>query len=270
MTASLLTAPPDALDKAAAAASVLPVAEAAAAAATTTPGEKPAFLPDKFWDPETASVRLEQLARSYQALERRMGGMIAVPGDDAPDADRATFQQTLNRLRGVPDSPDSYQIAERHPLLAADPELNALLHAAGFSPQQAQLVYDLAADRVLPVIEDLAAEFEADRQLIRLIDHFGGEDRWAEVSRQILAWGKAALPPDVLQAMATTSEGVLALHRMMTTGEPGLRGGAPATEAPADEGRLKEMMRDPRYWRDKDPSLTRKVTEGFRRLYPES
>ena len=30
---------------------------------------------------------------------------------------------------------------------------------------------------------------------------------------------------------------------------------------------LKNMMRDPRYWRDQDPELVEKVREGFRRLY---
>lgn len=268
-TDSLLTAAPGDVDKAAAAAAVLPVAEAAAAADQAMPGEKPPFLPDKFWDPETRSVRLEALAKSYQALEKRMGGMVAVPGDDAADEDRAAFQQTVNRLRGVPDSPDAYEVAERHPLLKPDPELNALLHGAGFSPDQVQLVYDLAADRVLPVIEDLASEFEADRQLVRLIDHFGGEERWAEVSRQILAWGRTNMPPDVLEAMATTYEGVLALHRMMGSGEPGLRTDGRGGEGPLDEARLKEMMRDPRYWRDRDPALVRKIGAGFKALYPE-
>jgi hypothetical protein len=28
------------------------------------------------------------------------------------------------------------------------------------------------------------------------------------------------------------------------------------------------MMRDPRYWRERDPALVAQVTEGFKRLYP--
>jgi hypothetical protein len=27
------------------------------------------------------------------------------------------------------------------------------------------------------------------------------------------------------------------------------------------------MMRDPKYWRDKDPSYVAKVTEGFKKMY---
>lgn len=34
------------------------------------------------------------------------------------------------------------------------------------------------------------------------------------------------------------------------------------------ERQLSEMMRDPRYWRDRDPEMIREVTEGFEELYP--
>ena len=258
MTPSLLTAPSHEVDKAASAATVLPVVEAAATAKAADEAagrrpQRPPFIPEEFWEDETGEVRLEALAQAYQAL-----------------ADRLSQSQ-------APASPDDYAITAGHPLLASDPDLNATLHEAGFSPQQAQLVYDLAAERVLPVIETLASEFEADRQLVRLVDHFGGEERWQEVSRQLLSWGKANLPPEVLHALSTTYEGVLALHRMMDGGEtagleadapPDFRSPTPAAMGGMDEDGLKSLMRDPRYWRDRDPVVMRRVTDGFRRLYP--
>lgn len=45
-----------------------------------------------------------------------------------------------------------------------------------------------------------------------------------------------------------------------------LSGGQPAAQT--DERKLREMMRDPRYWRDKDPDYMDQVAGGFRRLYP--
>lgn len=39
-------------------------------------------------------------------------------------------------------------------------------------------------------------------------------------------------------------------------------------QAEPDEAALSQMMRDPRYWRDRDPELVARVTEGFQRLYP--
>lgn len=49
---------------------------------------------------------------------------------------------------------------------------------------------------------------------------------------------------------------------------PLLRDDAPEDREKA-EAELAQMMRDPRYWRDKDNAIIRKVTDGFRRLYPE-
>ena len=73
-----------------------------------------------------------------------------------------------------------------------------------------------------------------------------------------------------IRAVARTNptaaaEGVIALHRMMEGREPGLahRGEAPSA---ADETELRSMMRDPRYWRTREPDFVRRVTDGFRRL----
>lgn len=38
-------------------------------------------------------------------------------------------------------------------------------------------------------------------------------------------------------------------------------------KARKDELELQSMMRDPKYWRDQDPSFVAKVTEGFQKLY---
>jgi hypothetical protein len=191
----------------------------------------------------------------------------AVPDAAAPGTlDRAT----LLSLLGVPDAPDGYCIDCGHGLFDADPVLNHKLHAAGFTPEQAQLVYDLAAERLVPMIQQIAFEFEAEREVARLINHFGGEDAWREISRQLLAWGKKNLPPAALDGLTTSYDGVVALHRMMTASEPAaLRAAASAGPALGNEADLHKMMRDPRYWRDRDPALLAKVTEGFRQLYPD-
>ena len=58
---------------------------------------------------------------------------------------------------------------------------------------------------------------------------------------------------------------MIALHRMMEKGEPALARRAEAPET-VDEAALRRMMRDPRYWRSREPDFVRRVTEGFRRL----
>ncbi|MFC7689997.1 hypothetical protein ACFQY5_10685 [Paeniroseomonas aquatica] len=51
----------------------------------------------------------------------------------------------------------------------------------------------------------------------------------------------------------------------MQTEEPGLARDA-ATPPQETEAELRAMMRDPRYWRTREPAFVRRVTDGFRRL----
>lgn len=222
---------------------------------------RPEDVPEKFWDAEAGAVRVDALLKSYRELERRLSQRIAPPSDDAPEDERIRFRRAI----GVPDGPDGYEIAPKHELCCADDDINRRLHEAGFSKAQAQLVYDLAAERLLPLIAEAAGQFESERQIETLRDHFGGEERFRRIAAQITAWGRSNLPAPVMEALSTTAEGVIALHRMMEGKEPGLarRGEEPAA---ADEGELRAMMRDPRYWRTREPEFVRRVTDGFRRM----
>lgn len=226
------------------------------AAPTPADAARPAYVPDKFWDGAKGEIRVEALAKSYAELERRLSRSAAEPA--APPDPAAA----------VPATPDGYAIDTAHGLFSADAEINTRLHAAGFTPAQAQLVYDLAAERLVPMVQRLAGEFEQSRQLDRLVAHFGGDEKWGETARQLDAWGRAHLPPEVFGALASTYEGVVALHRMMGSGEPGLGARAGAGAGLSEEA-LRAMIRDPRYWRERDPALVARVADGYRRLYPE-
>lgn len=222
---------------------------------------RPADVPEKFWDAEAGALRVDALLKSYRELERRLSQRAAPPADDAGPEDLLRFRQSM----GIPETPCAYSINEPHELCRADEGVNQRLHAAHFSNAQAQLVYDLAAERLVPLIAEAAAQFEADRQRERLSAHFGGGDRFRQVAAQLSAWGRAKLPEPVYEALASTAEGVLALEQMMRKEEPGLsRDSAPP--ARESEAELRAMMRDPRYWRQREPEFVRRVSEGFRRL----
>ncbi len=206
----------------------------------------PDGLGEKFWDRDKGEIRTEALIKSYRALERKLGGLDG---------------------RGVPETADGYEIETEGELLTADPEVNEILHEAGFTQTQAQTVYSLAAERLLPMVNEMAAEFEAQNQIGRLEDHFGGKDKWLETSRQLGRWGKANFPDEVFSALSTTYEGVLALHNMMAKGEPGLIDGGQGGGGLSESG-LREMMNDPRYWRGQDPAFAARVRNGFKALFP--
>jgi hypothetical protein len=230
-----------------------------------TPSEssnRPAGVPEKFWDAENGTVRTEALLKSYLELEKKLTGGLPDPATD--DGKRA-----LCKMLGCPDSPEDYQIDVSHGYFTVDPALNTKLHALGFTTPQVQEVYNLAAEKLVPMILDMAAEFQADRELERLSEQFGGPEKWTEMSRQLLAFGKKNLQPDVLRALASSFDGVMVLHNMMNDGTGSVFG---AGDAAPENGatNLHAMMRDPKYWRDRDPAFIAKVTEGFARMYGDS
>ena len=119
-----------------------------------------------------------------------------------------------------------------------------------------------------PIVDELGAGRSAMADEARLEQQFGGTQKWTETRRQLQVWGQCHLPPDAYASLSSSYDGVLALHRLMQSGEPSVLRGGTIGEA-ADEGALRRMIRDPRYWRDRDPAILRKVSDGFKRLYPQ-
>ncbi len=235
-----------------------------AAAVTGERPSRPAGVPEKFWNPESGTLRTEALLKSYLELERKLGSTVPLPVDAADQEGRLRMLRVL----GVPESPDQYRLEPRHELIEPDPEINAKLHEAGFTEQQAQLVYDLAADHLVPLIDDAFSELRATREAERLAARFGGEGAWRTTAQQIKTWGQANLAPDVFQTLAASYDGVLAVHQMMQGREPAVLNDANGPRSGVDEADLARMMRDPRYWRERDPAFVAQVTAGFERLYP--
>ena len=226
--------------------------------------ERPADVPDKFWDPAANTIRTEALLKSYRELERKLGKMVPLPSEEDPAS-----RQRLHRALGLPESPDDYEIRAPHELISSDPEINAKLHEAGLTADQAQLVYDLAAEHVLPIVEKVNDEASNAQQLARLSSHFGGEESWQAIAPQIKSWAKANLDEHVYETLGSSFDGVVAIHHMMQSKEPNMISEAAVQSSDADRDTLTQMMRDPKYWRDHDPAFVNKVTEGYRRLYSQ-
>jgi hypothetical protein len=223
-------------------------------------------IPEKFRGPD-GQLRADMLLKSYLALERKIGGMLPSPRD--PD-DQAAHERLFAAL-GRPQDPSGYAIEKKAEWLDRDPALDERLHAAGFSNRQAQLVYDLAAERIAPLLEATLAEIENERvaqaNRNRLTEHFGGPERFGAIAKQLKSFGERHLEPSTYEALSRSFDGVMALHAMMRAREPEIvASGDTATLAP-DPEKLTRMMRDPRYWRDRDKDFVAQVTDGYRRLY---
>lgn len=199
-------------------------------------------IPSKFKNTETGEVQIGAMAQSYKELEKK-----------------------LSQAPSVPKSPEDYCVDCNHGLFDIDEDMNKQLHEKGFTNDQVQFVYDLAAEKMVPMVMEMAGDFQAEREVEKLVEHFGGVEQWQEVAKQMLSFGQKNLPADVLDSLSSSYEGVLALHNMMKGEEPSISSKAQITDG--GESDLQTMMRDPRYWRDKDPSFVAKVTEGFQRMY---
>lgn len=223
---------------------------------------RPADVPEKFWDSDAGILRTETLLKSYLELERKLGGMVPMPNDDDPNS-----RHKLQRALGKPASADDYKIEAPHELITADPAINAKLHDAGLSSEQAQLVYDLAAEHLLPMIDKVNSDASQEIERSQLAAHFGGEQKWQAIAPQIKTWAEANLNADVYESLGSSSEGVVAIYHMMQAREPNVISEAAVPASSADERQLSQMMRDPRYWRDRDPTFVAEVTAGYKRLY---
>lgn len=168
----------------------------------------------------------------------------------------------------IPETPDGYEIAVDEVLGAVDPAVNARLHAAGFNGAQAQLVYDLAAEVIGPLIGEVEVAGKRATDRAALVAEFGGAEKWQRIAPRIEKWGRDNLPEAAFEVLCQTADGVRSIHRLMSGGaEPGLSGGR-ASDAQGDlRGEIRTKMNDPRYWRDRDPAIVAEVQAGFDRLH---
>ncbi len=169
---------------------------------------------------------------------------------------------------GIPETPDGYEIAVDDVLGAVDPAVNARLHEAGFTGAQAQLVYDLAAEVIGPLIGEVEVAGKRATDRAALVAEFGGAENWKRIAPRIEKWGRENLPDAAFEVLCQTADGVRSIHRLMTGGaEPGLSGGRPSDAMGDLRHDIRAKMNDPRYWRDRDPAIVAEVQAGFDRLH---
>lgn len=224
--------------------------------------ERPAEIPEKFWDSDAGALRTETLLKSYLALEKKLGSMVPMPNGDDPES-----REKLQRVLGKPESADGYQINSPHELITPDSAVNAKLHEAGLSSEQAQLVYDLAAEHLVPMIDEANREASQQAERSQLATHFGGEQKWQAMAPQIKTWAEANLSDDIYESLGASADGVIAIYHMMQAREPNVISEAAVPASSVDKRQLSQMMRDPRYWRDRDPAFVAEVTAGYKQLF---
>jgi hypothetical protein len=225
---------------------------------------RPADVPEKFWDEGSGALRTDTLLKSYLELEKKLGSMIPIPNDEDP-----VSRDRLQRVLGKPATADDYEIDAPHEFITSDSTINSKLHEAGLSCEQAQLVYDLAAEHVVPLIEEMNRETRQEVERSQLAAHFGGQEKWQAIAPQIKTWAKANLNDDLYDSLGSSADGVVAIYHMMQAREPNVISEAAVPTTYVDRQQLSQMMRDPRYWRDRDPAFIAEVTAGYKKLFDQ-
>ena len=220
----------------------------------SVPTQESYNIPDKFKNPQTGELKTDELLKSYLALEKKLG-------------ERSVSGANIHN-GFMPSSPDEYQIEMKNELLTPDAEINQKLFDLGFTNEQVQAVYDLAAEKVIPMMQELCLNYKSDQELAALEKEFGGADQFNTMARQISAWGEKNLKPEIYDVLSSSKDGIMTMYKMMTDGtEPSVMKNAKNEMYGDTEESLKALMRDPNYWKKQDPALVKRVEEGFKRLY---
>ena len=214
-------------------------------------------VPEKFLD-ENGELNTSALVKSYCELEKKMGTMISVPNEDSDD----TTKQKFNHAIGVPDNASEYPTNS----LLDDESVREKFHEIGLTSNQVEKIYAIAEEFLQPTLQNLFQLQTQTNALNELKNFFGDEDKMNEALHEINAFGERFLPRDAFDELCSTPQGIQGIYRMMQSMEPEVLTNKNATENLTDET-LRNMMRDPKYWRDHDPEYVRKIENGFKKLY---
>ena len=214
-------------------------------------------IPEKFLN-EDGTLNSESLIKSYTELEKKIGAMISVPGENATDEVRKKF----NRAIGVPENASEYPTND----LYDDEKLREQFLQIGLTKTQVEKIYNIANEFLSPIISDLFTVQNESSAINELKNFFGGTEKMNDALRAINSFGEKFLPRDAFDALCATPQGIQSMYKMMQSMEPDVKTDKNETQNLTDSD-LRRMMRDPKYWRDNDIEYIRKIENGFKKLY---
>ena len=216
--------------------------------AAQTP-ERPEWLPEKYKTPE-------DLANAYKALESKLG----TKEEDIRNAILEEIQGQAFADR--PETANDYQLPESIDESAAvDDELlrwwSEHSFENGYSQEEFEQGIEMYAQAVMGSQPDLEAE------AAKLGDNANARIEAASNFANKF-FPENALP--AIERMCETAEGILALEVIQEALKDGSFSGNATPTAGVSPNEIREMMRDPRYWQEKDPYYVNEVTKLWQQL----
>ncbi|MBR4507364.1 MAG: hypothetical protein IKP24_02410 [Alphaproteobacteria bacterium] len=214
-------------------------------------------VPEKFQN-DDGTTNVDALLKSYNELEKKIGGMISVPHNDDDKVTREKF----NRAIGVPENADDYPKND----LFDDESIKQKFHDMGLTSHQVEQIYSVAEEFLSPVITELFSVKNETDEISKLEKFFGSRDKMNDALSAINTFGEKFLPHDAFESLCSSASGIQGVYAMMQSMEPHIETNIDVQENLTDAD-LRRMMRDPKYWRDADPEYVRKIENGFKKLY---
>lgn len=215
---------------------------------------KPENVPEKFWDEKNSAIRIEALLKSYLELEKKF-------------SNQKNNSSILKQSFDADANTENFKIELSSDLVAVNENMNHELIECGFSAIQIQKVYDIIESKILPEVIEFAGQIYYDNEIQKLNNHFGGEEKFAKIAKQIQMWAEKNINSETLNVLASNFQGVIALYEMMIKSEPMIMEDLDSDDEENSAEALRKMMKDPKYWREQNPEFINKVSEGFKKLY---
>lgn len=214
-------------------------------------------IPEKFRNND-GTLNTDALIKSYNELEKKMGSMISIPNENSDDASRQKF----NRAIGVPENSSEYPTHE----LYDDENLRQKFFDIGLTKTQVEKIYQIADEFLSPVISDLFNTRDENEAISELKNFFGGTEKMTDALQAVNSFGERFLPREAFDVLCSSAQGIQSVYKMMQSMEPDVKTDKNEV-ASLTEKDLRQMMQDPKYWRDKDSEYIRKIENGFKKLY---
>ena len=227
-----------------------------------TVSDKPEFVQDKFWDADRKEVNWENLASSYNALEKKLGSRTE---DLSKQVRQDLEQERLGKVPeeykvNVPELPENVDVS-----VSEDMEIvqwwKDTAKQNGLSQEQFDEGVKVFIDNAMATLPDVNAEME------KLGDNSKERVEAAEL------WSKKNLSPEAyntFSSVASTAEGIKAIEEIMKMTKDSPMPTTPTqVSVTPDLVDLKSMMNDPRYYdsNKRDDGYVKRVTELYEKAY---
>jgi hypothetical protein len=211
---------------------------------------RPEWLPEKYNSGE-------DLAKAYKELESKLG----TKEEDIRNRIMEEIQSEAFSDR--PETAGDYQLPESIDESAAvDNKLLSWWAEHSFENGYSQEEFEQGIAMYAEAVNGSMPDIEAEAKML-------GDNADQRIEAASLFANKffpeAALP--AIERMCESHEGIIALEAIMEAMKDGSFAGNTQAVAGTSEKELREMMNDPRYWKDRDPHFIKQVTDGFQQIY---